>query len=121
RRVYIITNDDNPSGSPQERKAAETKALDVGENDTDIDLAVLGINCSEEAQEFDVMKFWANVIPLAEEIEESHDPKKFLENTRGIMEDLATVIRRKEYKVRSLNRCNLTFAGAPDYVAAVQV
>ncbi|KAF4655086.1 X-ray repair cross-complementing protein 6 [Perkinsus olseni] len=121
RRVYIITNDDNPTGSPQERKAAEMKALDVGENDTDIDLAVLGINCSEAAQQFDVMKFWANVIPPAEEIEESHDPKKFLENTRGIMEDLATVIRRKEYKVRSLNRCNLTFAGAPDYVAAVQV
>ncbi|EEQ99826.1 ku p70 dna helicase, putative [Perkinsus marinus ATCC 50983] len=121
RRVYVITNDDNPSGSPQERKAAEMKALDVGANDTDIDLAVLGINSSEEAQRFDVMKYWANVIPLPDEVEESRDPKKFLENTRGIMEDLATVIRRKEYKVRSLNRCNLTFAGAPDYVAAVQV
>ncbi|KAF4655207.1 X-ray repair cross-complementing protein 6 [Perkinsus chesapeaki] len=121
RRIYVITNDDNPAGSTQERKAAEMKALDVAANDTDIDLAVLGLNSSEKAQQFDVMKFWSDVLPLPQEIEESHDPQKFLENTRGIMDDLATIIRRKEYKVRSLNRCNLTFAGSSEYVAAVQV
>jgi len=114
-RMFIFTSDDDPCGTDRRaRKAAITRANDFHEgmgNGAEINLIPL-------KHEFDVFKFWHEIILYSSATDDSEEGQKnseeFIQSSLIQLEEMNQIMLRKVFKKRPLNRVNLSLTGSPN-------
>ena len=104
-RMFIFTLEEDPCGTDRRaRKAAITRANDFHEgmgNGAEINLIPL-------KPDFDIFKFWDQIILYSSGEDETKNPEEFIQSSLIQLEEMNQIILRKIFKKRPLNRVNFS-------------
>ena len=103
RRIFLVTDNDDPIPNPQEKNICIQRAKDMSDSDITIELFPMNF----DNKRFNLNNFYAQIIPANsdDDLDGGNDNILSIEQCTDRLRELTKRIRQKEIKKRTLGKC----------------